>query len=276
MTCVAVALAIAAGCDAGDEADETVGVSDEIINGTTVTANDKGAVAIYVGGNFRCSGTYMGGKWVITARHCLEQTKDIPNPLIPPQGFWVTALRNPGPTIPTWVPAGASSTVTVTRVYANFVDVGMLKLTNALSATYVTPPSGGLGPPRAVGQTNQQCQGYGNFTNTGTGSGTLRKATLTINGVGVHSPNETNPRTDWPYQIRYGRNSSGQIQFFGDSGGPCFTPIGTPGGTVWALTTVHRTGYPSTNGVTPDNSFGVAVTTDTPWFNWIGTNLSTP
>jgi hypothetical protein len=275
MTWVVLSLATAVGCDAGEEADETVGVSDEIINGTTVTTNNKGTVAIYVGGNFRCSGTYMGGKWVITARHCLEVTPDIPNPLLPIAALWVTALRNPGLTIPTWVPAGSSSNVTATRVYSNFVDVGMIKLTNALSATYVSPPSGGLGPPRAVGQT-QQCQGYGSFTNAKTGSGTLRMASLTINGVGFHSPNETNPRTDWPYQIRYGRNGSGQIQFYGDSGGPCFTPIGTPGGTVWALTTVHRTGFPSTSGITPDNSFGVAVTTDTPWFNWIGSNLQTP
>jgi hypothetical protein len=81
-------------CGAADEArEDTASEQQAILDGTPFTGNANGAVAQYVGADFNCSGVlYPGGRWVITANHCV-QGKDVT------QMFFTTVL-NPGPTKP--------------------------------------------------------------------------------------------------------------------------------------------------------------------------------
>jgi len=268
---------LVAGCSGSENSVEELDLgtaSDEILNGTNITRNDIGVVAVYFSSGAPCSGTYLGGRWVITARHCVEEAEGVSWPLFPPSAFLVTSALNPGPTRPSAasLPTGSYSTVTEVRQYSASVDVAMLKLSQALSPATVTPPAGRTGSTPGLVNSTLLCAGYGRNTNS-SGYGRARKAWLRVNAI-RNDPDDSDRRTDAFLTLELERNASQQIIHEGDSGGPCFLPFSSPGGGGVALASVARSIHPNVNN--PTHAYAVSVATDVAWSPWIAANLASP
>ncbi|WNG24284.1 S1 family peptidase [Cystobacter fuscus] len=161
--------------------------SQEIINGTPYEAENSGLVMMVSNGSL-CSATLLNNEWVLTAKHCNVVAG-------------ATAYM------------GSQSRGVIQVVNHPNLDVTLAHLQGPLS---MRNSSNGYfralrTTPLAVGEA-VQCYGYGRDT-FDAGSGTLRTAPLSLSSL---TENEYN----------FGRNGSGQVQWKGDSGGPCIDSEG--------------------------------------------------
>ena len=72
------ALLSLAACSSGapDEANDTLAAQDPIVGGTSDRGKDPAVVAIDIGGQGLCSGSLIGPRLVLTARHCVSETAE--------------------------------------------------------------------------------------------------------------------------------------------------------------------------------------------------------
>jgi len=189
VSCAIVAAALFTGClaeDPGEEPAPAPGSSEQEIINGTSVDAANSGVVIAGGG---CTGTLLTNNWVLTAKHC-------------------------GTAIGTWIQMGPQWGQVDRVVDHPSLDVSVAHMSSAL--TMFGASNDNRVPLRRdalpVGAW-VQCYGYGRNTFDSGFDGTLRTASLQVGSVaGVNY-------TFYP-------NSAGQIQWKGDSGGPCFDSSG--------------------------------------------------
>ncbi len=189
-----------------------------IINGNTVSTDTIGTPILSVG----CSSTLLSDRWLITAHHCLT------NEGVVTGGTPVTAS-----TVTATLLNGTHATGSAVYLHPT-LDVALLSLSSSLLNANGHPWANPLYLGQSTGLAGQTlyCQGWGDNTFT-SGYGTLRSASIKV------SQGESGG-----YQIV--PNSSGQIDWLGDSGSSCFTFIGG----YYNITGVQSTcTYSGTKGV---------------------------
>ncbi|MFV2087005.1 S1 family peptidase [Micromonospora sp. LOL_021] len=116
----------------------------QIIGGDTVLSAPW-AAAVYSDGSFRCSGSMIASRWVLTAEHCIGGSMSVR----------VGSVHH--------ATGGQVSTVSVTySQYGYLYDVGLLYLSTPISTTYVTlatsdPPVGSTNTIYGWGRTCLNC-----------------------------------------------------------------------------------------------------------------------
>lgn len=166
---------------------EIESATQEIINGIPVEPENSGFVMMLSNGSL-CSATLLNNEWVLTAKHCNVVSG-------------ATAQM------------GSQSRLVIQVIDHPSLDVTLAHLQSPLSMgsslnSYVRPLRT---TPLAVSEA-VQCYGYGRNT-FNSGAGTLRTAALNLSSLTATEYN-------------FDRNGSNQVQWKGDSGGPCIDSEG--------------------------------------------------
>ena len=176
---------LAIGCEDGME-EEMFSIEEEnnaIINGDVVSTDSMGIAFISLPGG-SCTGTVLSPHWILTAEHCTVAGQESAH-----------RVRVNG------------VTATVDRIVQHpNLDVALLHVNRALPDPRINPIYTGTG--KSLEGKTVLCQGYGRNTYD-SNDGNLRQALLKV---------KTGSNTD----LYMEPNATGQIQWFGDSGGPCF------------------------------------------------------
>jgi len=230
------ATAALAGCWGNPAADD-LGAVDEsdfpIFNGTAVSnADNPGAVAVYHNFVRPCSGALFRRQWVVTAHHCLTSDGSPTGPAIPLSQIFVSRTVAPGLS----VPAGASQAVKVFLRPGSDRDLAIIKISPEISGTLLGFWNGDLGQlpgnvVRAYGYGRSVDGGNTETENGTTGAGTLRMADLLVDTIFTGN-----------IKFRIVKNSSSQIVWHGDSGGPSVRMTDTMGRALPGIAGVHETG----------------------------------
>jgi secreted trypsin-like serine protease len=113
-------------------------INAKITGGTDAVISDFPWQVYYISGNFRCGGSIISGRWVVTAAHC---TKDNQGVAIPASSMSVrVGLNNPSN-------AADGKTYTVSQVIVNagfddqtlLNDIALLKLTDSINFPNAAP-----------------------------------------------------------------------------------------------------------------------------------------
>jgi len=113
-------------------------ISAKIVGGTEAAISDFPWQVYYISGNFRCGGSIISGRWVLTAAHC---TKNSTGGAIPASSMFVrVGLNNPSN-------AAEGKTYAVSQVIVNsgfddqtlLNDIALLKLTDSINFPNATP-----------------------------------------------------------------------------------------------------------------------------------------
>jgi len=146
-----------AGCSAEvGTPEEVTEVAQAVVNGDVVSTAGTPSVAIYNNTTRPCSGVYMGNRWVMTSRHCVNNTTQ--------SNLHVTSLLSPGPALPSSRPAPRWRTVS-SIVYPTdaSLDLALIKLSgdlaNATGGT-MSPATRANAASDLAGQ-ELLCRGYG-------------------------------------------------------------------------------------------------------------------
>jgi hypothetical protein len=201
LAAVAVVLELAACGPAGSQVDEASG---NIINGTPVVGDAGGVMKILVNGtygSFECSAVTFRNRWILTAKHCVD---DISGGVATPRDVQLWDLNGP------WADAielHPTEDVALVHFPVDFATA------NPLFA----------GTSQSLQGQALNCYGYGYTTYYG-GGGTLHGADLTVTSWG-RSPCGSLNACYASDGYRVSPNASGQIQWEGDSGSPCFSNV---------------------------------------------------
>ncbi|WP_116115065.1 S1 family peptidase [Amycolatopsis ruanii] len=159
-----------------------------IVGGSTVSSAPW-AAAVFVDGQFNCSGTIIASRWVLTAKHCLGS------------GMTVrvgSVYRSSG-----------GVTATVTRQVANpSSDFALLQLGTSISTTYARLAGAG----QAVGSTNS-IYGWGRTSYDGSAAEQLKTATVRNTRIGGSCTDAYGGRAICSTGVN-------GVAWKGDSGGP--------------------------------------------------------
>jgi len=163
---------------------------------------DKGAYQL-------CSGTAITSTWVLTASHCIHPNWHAwvavyNNDNLNQTYFWATNVIHH--------PLAAPWDV----IQTGYLDAALIELSTPLTG----PTQGWNASPTVSDGQSLKCYGFGVYTENGANGGVKRMATMSV-GSSLGDPQEPWMLPDYRRYKIY-KNSGGQIQAEGDSGGPCF------------------------------------------------------
>jgi hypothetical protein len=238
---VVLSIVALAGCVASSGDPEKSGTTDSsIINGGTSPQTARYNAVELPG----CSAVALDEEWVLTARHCTCQNGSLNWPCTTSLQVGVDQATRANPV--------ESSVIREVHQYPN-ADLALLRMQTPFS-TMANHNELWDGPMPNLAGKALYCLGQGDNLLPFGGSGTWRDATMSVADV------DADGYTFWP-------NAQGQIQWMGDSGGPCIyqtsttqyvtgiqstatwecaTPWGCDKATAIRVTSTHQAGLTAT------------------------------